>query len=264
MSLLDVFRGNSYIQQSDLSNSSIPYNANQSVFLRPQAMPRFVESTERPVLEANNLRVVRVHKEVSLSLRMGDRIGVVGKSGTGKSQLLRSLIGLEQTNIENLRFKGKPIVGSDDNDSEEHSAGGITDFRSKVILVSQNRVNLEGTPRELFQDILRFRNQKHRNQRGTILLETPMLIAKSWGLDEKVFDQQWTTLSGGESQRVSLAIALALRPEVLLLDESTSALDDETSQAVEKTLINTGIPMVVITHSKDQLDRFCTHKMELL
>ncbi|KAG8728257.1 hypothetical protein FRC11_011513 [Ceratobasidium sp. 423] len=93
----------------------------------------------------------------------------------------------------------------------------------------------------------------------------PFQLAKEWGLGDDVWNRDWATLSGGEAQRVLLAIAAGLRgTEVLLLDEPTSALDVETSALVEKTL--TGLPksaasvkaIVWITHSREQSGRVGT------
>jgi ATPase subunit of ABC transporter with duplicated ATPase domains len=85
--------------------------------------------------------------------------------------------------------------------------------------------------------------------------------ASEWGLDEECFDMPWSTLSGGQAQRISLAIALSMNPKALFLDEATNALDEETSILVEESLIKSGIPIIVVTHSKEQLQRFCTHQI---
>jgi ATPase subunit of ABC transporter with duplicated ATPase domains len=91
----------------------------------------------------------------------------------------------------------------------------------------------------------------------------PEEIAAEWGLPASVFDRPWTTLSGGEAQRASLAIALSSEPRVLLLDEVTAGLDEATEQLVEKSLAACGLPIIMVTHSSEQLHRFCTHHISI-
>jgi ABC-type iron transport system FetAB ATPase subunit len=207
------------------------------------------EKTEgSPVLEMKDLYVARANANITLVARAGDRIGISGRSGVGKSQVLRTIAGLEENMGGDLWLRDTPS-----------SQLLPPEFRVKVCLVPQSRPTLEGTPRMFYEDILRFNYQRCARTEHP---QSPIEIAQKWRLKESVFDQQWSTLSGGEAQRASLAIALALQPQVLLLDESTSALDESTCKLVEGTLIESRIPIVTVTHSKEQLTRFCTHQMD--
>ena len=200
-----------------------------------------------PVLELKNLEVPRAKAKVHLELRPGDRIAIKGKSGAGKSQILRTIVGLEDVNKDShVSLFGKAVAPTD-----------LPNFRSRVCLVPPNRPNLEGTPNQFYQQILKYQKRPQKD------IVAPQDIAKSWGLPADALDRDWRTLSSGESQRAALAIALALQPDVLLLDESTSQMDKATSLQVEKTLRNSNIPMIVVTHSEEQLNRFCTHKLVL-
>jgi ABC-type dipeptide/oligopeptide/nickel transport system ATPase subunit len=212
-----------------------------------------------PVLEIQDLPISRVvGANLTLQLFPGERIGISGFSGVGKSQVLRTLAGLEASDLGCVTLSNSSLLQT-----------SWPQVRTQICLVPQNRPNLEGTPRQFYQDIQQYEHQRRRllpisdNNLEQQEQELPWEIAKHWRLDESTWDKQWPTLSGGEAQRVSLAMALASQPQVLLLDESTSALDESTCRLVEDTLIQSCIPMVMVTHSQEQLDRFCTHQMKM-
>ena len=218
------------------------------------------------VLVADGLVVSRAKAALSLTVRPGDRIGITGASGSGKTQVLRTLAGLESDG------GGSVELGGNTPDKLTWPA-----WRQRVCWVSQDRPASETTPRLLFEEIANYASQKlylSNNQTTTTTTTEegeqeapsrpkPEEIASRWHLEKSAWDRPWPLLSGGEAQRASLAIALALQPDVLLLDEVTSALDDETTALVEETLEQSKIPIVMVTHSKDQLARFCTHHLNL-
>jgi ABC-type iron transport system FetAB ATPase subunit len=216
------------------------------------------------------MKVARTNVDLSLEVHHGDRIGIQGPSGIGKSQILRSLAGLEALDRSSLILMGASA-----------SDVAMPEWRRRIALVPQNRPSLDGTPRDFYQQVCRYHSQQQKHNHSNLadnnsnksdLLassdgrrkqQDPVVLAAEWGLAESYFDQSWSTLSGGEAQRASLAIALALEPDVLLLDESTSALDEQTTFQVEDTLSRLGIPVVMVSHDSAQVDRFCNRRIEL-
>ena len=90
-------------------------------------------------------------------------------------------------------------------------------WRRLIIWVSQDRPTLSGTPDSFYKEILSYRC-RHHNQQSTHE-DSPMDIAKEWGITAQTWNRPWGSISGGEAQRISLAIAVSLQPKIMLLDE---------------------------------------------
>lgn len=78
-----------------------------------------------------------------------------------------------------------------------------------------------------------------------------------------LLEQSWSELSGGESQRALLSIALALKPKILLADESTSALPNDMKLKVELELKRSGVTIIMISHDQEQINRLGTMRLSL-
>jgi ABC-type Mn2+/Zn2+ transport system ATPase subunit len=138
-----------------------------------------------------------------------------------------------------------------------------TRWRNRVRYVPQVKVDLPGTPKEFIHRIASLKESKRFSLTPGDLIKQARQLVQDWGMDAVVaLESEWSTLSGGESQRVILAIALASRPSVLLLDEPTSALDLTSKLHVEQSVINYcqtyGTGVLWITHDPEQMDRLVT------
>jgi putative ABC transport system ATP-binding protein len=179
---------------------------------------------------------------VSLAIPSGST-ALVGPSGSGKSTLLRLLNRLADPDEGSVRFHGTDVRELDP-----------LELRRRVGLVPQLPAPIAGT----VADNVCFGPRLHGEQ---VDPEPPLRLA---GLDPSFADRDASRLSVGEQQRVMLARALALEPEVLLLDEPTAALDEDAKRAVEETLA--GLPvvsLVLVTHERAQAERLADRVIRL-
>ena len=193
----------------------------------------------------DNLQIL---KGVSLNIEKGEIFGIAGRSGVGKSTLLRCVNGLEQYNSGSIKVDGAE-VGS-------LSPEELRLFRKNVGMVFQNFSLV--TRASVYENIafaMKIWNcDKNRiDRRVKELLEVV-------GIPEKI-NARARDLSGGQKQRVALARALAMNPSVLLCDEATSALDPKSTIDILSLLdeINQkfNITIVMVTHEMEVIKTLC-------
>lgn len=207
-----------------------------------------------PILEVRNLgRRAEdgdgwLLRDIDLKISAGDRIALVGLSGSGKTLLLRSLAMLDPCSTGEILLDGKPVP-----------AGAIPRFRTQAIYLQQQPVLFEGTVE--FNLRRPFELAVHRDK----LFDREQILdwLKMLDRDESFLSKQQRNLSGGEAQLAALLRAMQLRPKVLLLDEPTAALDAEATAAVEHLAANwlneqpAEHAFVWVSHAADQAERMC-------
>jgi len=186
-----------------------------------------------------------VLRGLDLAIEVG-ATAVLGPSGSGKSTLLRLLDRLADPDEGSVRFRGRDVRELDP-----------LELRRRAVLVPQLPAPVPGTVAE---------NVTY----GPALLGRdvdPGPPLEQAGLDRSFADRDAARLSVGEQQRVMLARALALEPEVLLLDEPTAALDELATAAVERALDRlrgrSGLSLVLVTHDRSQARRLSGRVVEL-
>jgi putative ABC transport system permease protein len=188
-----------------------------------------------------------VFSGVSLSLHRGVPLVVSGPSGSGKSTLLKALARLAPLSSGTLALDGTSV--------DDVSA---TAWRRQVCYVRQaGGAGLPGTPQDLIDQLGQLRAQRTKGSGAASAASLSVRrFLEELDLPPSLLMQTWTSLSGGQSQRIYLCVLLALQPTVLLLDEVTSACDPEAAFAVERLVAGCGAPGVCwITHDPEQARR---------
>jgi len=180
----------------------------------------------------------RVLKDVSLNVREGEVVCIIGPSGSGKSTFLRCLNRLEEST------EGKIVI----NDVEITRSGvDINNVRRQIGMVFQH-FNLFSNMNVLRNLMLAPVDLKVASVQSA--RQTALAMLERVGLSEKVSALP-EELSGGQKQRVAIARALCMKPDIMLFDEPTSALDPEmVGEVLEvmKELAADGMTMIVVTH----------------
>lgn len=192
--------------------------------------------------------------KVSFNIEKGDVFGIVGHSGAGKSTLLRCLNGLEDYEEGSIKVFGKEI--------KDLKKDELREFRKNIGMIFQHfNLMKRLTVSENIEMPLNAWKYKDEDKKERVaeLLE---LV----GLSHKA-NAYPSNLSGGEKQRVGIARALALNPEILLCDEATSALDPKTTKSILDLLLDINerlnITIIVVTHQMEVVKTICK-KMMLL
>jgi tungstate transport system ATP-binding protein len=189
---------------------------------------------------------VQVLQRIDLEVREGEVVAVLGPNGSGKTTLLKIMALLERPDEGGIFFKGRKI------DEEARSS-----LRGRITMVFQENVWVSGTVRENLSLGLVFRGMRKKEREHRI-----REVARRLKLEELLEKKMWQ-LSGGEQKRVCIGRALAIEPELLLLDEPTAWLDRENSALIEKMIKETETTVVFSTTDSLQARRLADKVFKL-
>lgn len=185
---------------------------------------------------------------VNLSINKGEIFGLAGRSGTGKSTLLRCINGLEKYSSGSLKVEGTELADLDDESLRKLRKGLGMVFQSFSLLDRLSVYENIAIPMRCWSY-----DRKVIDKKVKELLDVV-------GLSEKI-NSKARDLSGGQKQRVAIARALTLDPSILLCDEATSALDPKSTQSILELLreINKkyDITIVIVTHEMSVIRSIC-------
>ena len=217
------------------------------------------EAAASPLLEARDLtRQSRDGKllldGVSLAIHRGERWGVTGATGSGKTLLLRALALLDDVDGGEVRWNGSAVRDGD-----------VPQFRRQVVYLHQRPALVEGTVEENLRLPFAFR----ANREQTFSRDRCVELLSQLHLDDSFLKKSSRDLSGGESQITAIVRAVQLDPLVLLLDEPTASLDSRSTDQVERLI--TGWfnearderAIVWVTHQSEQTERIADRQLQL-
>jgi len=191
-----------------------------------------------------------VHDHLDMTIERGEVFGIVGGSGSGKSVLLRSILGLQRPQAGEVRMLGRDLT--------QLSTPALKEIKATYGVTFQQGA--------LFSSLTVLQNVQlpmleHLQLSPRALDELALLKVRLVGLTDEAARKFPAQLSGGMVKRAALARALALDPQLLMLDEPTAGLDPISAAAFDELLMDLrqqlGLTVIMITHDLDTIFRTC-------
>lgn len=199
------------------------------------------------ILRFENVKFIKEYDDFTIN--KNEIVFVVGKSGSGKSTLLKLINNTLQMKSGSIFYKDTNILNIKP-----------VELRRNIMMTSQENFLFDMTIKENFHEFYKLRDLENLTDDEIV----KFLKIADFDVDINLYVEK---LSGGEKQRVFLAIALSMRPAVLLLDEPTSALDSNTAFNMMKNIVDyckhNDITLVVVSHARNLVDEFADKTIDL-
>ena len=201
------------------------------------------------ILFVSNVEFSEMLEYQNIGIPINKTTFICGESGSGKSSLLKMLNGTVSPTRGDIFYNNKNIKNLD-----------MLVLRKEVLLVAQSVYLFDGSIEENFPKFYEFRKQELiSNEEMRKFLK---VCCVGFELDSKC-----ETMSGGEKQRVFIAICLSFMPKVIMLDEPTSALDETTSNCffenIKSFSIENNITLVVVSHNRTLMEKYADNIIEI-
>lgn len=195
------------------------------------------------ILEINNISKSfsdnLVFDNINLKIKKGEVISIIGKSGNGKSTLLKCINGLEKIDNGEIIFNGININNYNYVDLRQNIGIVFQDYNLFEHLTVMENLTIG------LNKIKRYSQEKSNKLAKEMLKKVKLLEKQNNYPDE---------LSGGQRQRISIARTMLMKPKIILLDEPTSALDDDAKTSVLELineLVNENMTLIIVSHEMD-------------
>lgn len=199
------------------------------------------------ILRFENVKFIKEYDDFTIN--KNEIVFIVGKSGSGKSTLLKLINNTLQMKSGSIFYKDTNILNIKP-----------VELRRNIMMTSQENFLFDKTIKENFHEFYKLRDLENLTDDEIV----KFLKIADFDVDINLDVEK---LSGGEKQRVFLAIALSMRPAVLLLDEPTSALDSNTAFNMMKNIVDyckhNDITLVVVSHARNLVDEFADKTIDL-
>ncbi len=181
---------------------------------------------------------------LDINFKVGEIHGLIGKSGSGKSTIINMICGFDFPDSGKILLDGK-IADSND----------FKMLRTCTAYVPQN-VNIigSGKVRDTIQSSFEFKSNKSKRPNR----EQILAVIKHLGLDDSILESEFKSTSGGEKQRIAIAIATLLDKQIMIFDEPSSGLDDRSKEIVANYISNLRDKLIIISTHDLILKEICT------
>ncbi|GJF47318.1 ABC transporter ATP-binding protein [Staphylococcus argenteus] len=196
--------------------------------------------------------IFRAVRDINLSIRKGETLGIVGESGSGKSTLAKTVVGLKDVSEGSIWYNNVPI--------SLFNAEELKPLRQDIQMIFQDPF-ASINPRFKVIDVIKRSLIIHGKIKDDDMIKTVVSLLEKVGLDQSFLYRYPHELSGGQRQRVSIARALAVEPKLIVCDEAVSALDVSIQKDIIDLLkqlqLDFGITYLFITHDMGVINEIC-------